>query len=237
MLTWADAGDALLWSCAALLLGELFGVLPVAVVARQLRVYVSLWRSSGTGGKSDEGADTPASLSSFSFWSRVWLSDIDLWRHLNNCRYYQRCEEGRFHFLFRSGLGALMHEKKYTAGLAGCLLRFRRELRPLQSFRVQTRLIGWDARSFFIEHKFFSAEGFVHAHGVSTYKLVKAVCAMGVSPAQILRELYYKDKIRDGSTDKGASLFPDERLTEKGLNGLKVVDNWSSLVLGAKKTN
>jgi acyl-CoA thioesterase FadM len=247
---WADA---FLWSCAALLLAELLGVLPVAVVGRQLRVYASLWRSFGGGGRPDQDSfggggrpdqgiqgtggrsDQYTVLCNFSFWSRVWISDVDLWRHLNNCRYYQRCEEGRFHFLFRSGLGAFMHKRKYVAGLAGCLLRFRRELRPLQAFRVQTRLIGWDDRSFFLEHKFFATDGFVHAHGLSTYKLVKATCARGVTPARILRELAV-----DGSGGVAADaivlVFPDERVVEeKGVAGLKAVDEWSSACLGAKK--
>ena len=234
---WAAWENTFLWSSAALLLAEVLGVLPVAVIGRQLRVLASLWRSFCDGrpgpDQSSDGDPSPEVLGDFSFQTRVWLSDVDLWGHLNNCRYYQRCEEGRMHFFLRSNLGALMRKRKYFGGVAGCMLRFRRELRPLQFFSVRNRLLGWDSRSFFIEHKFCAADGFVHAHGLSTYKLTKATCAKGVTPAQILRELHGAAAVDEKAM---RAFFPDEKaMEEKGLAGLKAVHDWSSACLGVKK--
>ena len=175
----------LVWLFAGLGLLECLGLLPVAVIARQLRQYgalhAALWSGQGTPDADDDdtNANTPKVLRWYSFWSRVWLSDVDFWLHQNNVRYYSRCEEGRFQVLLRSGLSQHMVRNKYISGLAGCVVRFRRELRPLQRYRVRSRISGWDERSIFIEHQFCSEDGFVHAHGMATFKLIRKVCEKG----------------------------------------------------------
>ena len=209
---------SILATLGAFLLAELFGMLPVAVFFRQIRGLLSLWRTFAHGRGSSDTNCRGAVKQEFSFWSRVWLSDVDLFMHMNNCRYYQRCEEGRYHFLMRSGVGALMYKKGHKAGVAGCVVRFRRELKPLQAFQVKTSLAGWDERSFFIEHKFCAPDGFVHAQGLSIYKLTKAMLKKGITPASILREL----------EDNSALTISDLQMDHEGLRGLKAFEDWSS---------
>ena len=115
------AVDHFLVACSLLGLAEFFGIAPVAVMGRQIRAALEILMFGEKGSDSDgkgEGTDVP--LSWYSFWSRVWLSDVDFWGHKNNCRYYQRCEEGRFHMLMRSGLHKYMGKNNIKAGLAGC---------------------------------------------------------------------------------------------------------------------
>jgi hypothetical protein len=145
----------LLWTFFLLGLAETFGVAPVLVLGRQIRVALTilLFSKRGSDNDNDAGSKGKTVTAWYSFHSYVYLSDVDMWGHMNNCKYYERCENGRFEMLMRSGLHDYMASKKYHAGLAGCLLRFRRELRPLQKFHVCTRIVGWDSRSFFFEHR------------------------------------------------------------------------------------
>ena len=206
------------FALAGLFIAECLGVFPVMVLGRQLRQFFALaWTLCGRGAPDDDADNQqgPSVLRWYSFGSRVWLSDMDFWGHQNNVRYYQRCEEGRFQVLLWSGLQGHMHRHKYTAGLAGCVLRFRRELTPLQSYRVRSRVAGWDERSMYIEHRFVGTNGFVHAHGLSTIKLVRAVTERGVTPASVLREF------------EPSSVFPEIQASD-GVGALGVLDEWSS---------
>jgi acyl-CoA thioesterase FadM len=190
---------------------EFFGLLPIAIVSRQVRQYFSITLSSTH--KENDGNNV---LGWYSFNSRVWPSDVDFWLHQNNVRYNSRCEEGRFHVMLRSGLGKYIREKEYVGGLSSNLVRFRRELKPFQQYCVKSRISGWDEKSFFIEHLFCSLnDGFVNAHGMSTFKLVRKVCEKGITPAKILRGIDKKSK------------FTDVCLSD-GIDALKNFDAWSS---------
>ena len=106
---------------------------------------------------------------------------------MNNCVYNRWVEAGRFHFLLRSGLTQYLHAKKIHWGLSGCSLRFRREIAPFQRFQVTTKLAGWDERSLYLETLFLHpSTGFVHAHGLSSFKLSKREVGRGINILKIL---------------------------------------------------
>ena len=210
---------------AGVLAAECLGVFPAMVLGRQLRQFFALaWTFCGRGApdSDDDNQHGPSVLRWYSFRSRVWLSDLDFWGHQNNVQYYKRCEEGRFQVLLRSGLQTYMHRHKYTAGLAGCVVRFRRELTPLQNYRVRSRVAGWDERSMYIEHRFVGKDGFVHAHGLSTLKLVRKVTERGVTPYTILSEF------------EPSSVFSEIQASD-GVGALRMLDEWSSKSFTAAK--
>ncbi|MEM9744187.1 MAG: thioesterase family protein [Pseudomonadota bacterium] len=102
-------------------------------------------------------------LSSF----RVLPHDLDLFGHMNNGRYLQIMDVARAEWMLRSGVFRCMREHQWTAVLGGNMTRFRRSLRLWQRYAVSSRLVCWDERWFYFEHRFVDHRGQALAIGVS----------------------------------------------------------------------
>jgi acyl-CoA thioesterase FadM len=85
---------------------------------------------------------------------RVWPTDLDLNRHVTNGRYFTMADLGRMDFVLRTGAWrvALRHRAAPIVGDAWG--KFRKELKPFQAFEIHTRMLGWDDKWSFIEHRF-----------------------------------------------------------------------------------
>ncbi len=94
---------------------------------------------------------------------RVWPSDLDISVHMTNSRYFALMDLARINFMIRVGLWKLAKERGWYPVLAASKMRFRRELRPFQRFRVTCRMICWDQRSVFMEQRFVGTDGSTHA--------------------------------------------------------------------------
>lgn len=125
---------------------------------------------------------------------RVWLHDMDAFGHMNNGRYLQIMDVARAEWMMRTGVAAAIRQNRWGAVLGGGFIRYRFSLRLFQSYRVQTRLLCWDDRWFFLEHSFFDnhercvAKGISRAalrtngQWVSTDDVVAAVHPNAISP-------------------------------------------------------
>lgn len=85
---------------------------------------------------------------------RVLPGDLDSNLHMNNGRYFSVADLGRFDHGLRSQLWgrALRRGWRPVAGDADG--RFSISLRPFQRYTLHTRLLGWDAKWFFVEHRY-----------------------------------------------------------------------------------
>lgn len=90
---------------------------------------------------------------------RVWPHDLDPSLHMNNGRYLTIMDLGRMDLMVRSGLlkAALRHG--WTPIASAVLIRYRREIRNLQPFRLETRLVWWDETASVIEQTFVLVGG------------------------------------------------------------------------------
>jgi len=84
---------------------------------------------------------------------RVWPSDLDINLHMNNARYLAVMDIGRFDLILRSGLGRLVWRRRLKPVLASTMVRYRRSLAPFEAFSLFTRIVGWDEKWLFIEHR------------------------------------------------------------------------------------
>lgn len=85
---------------------------------------------------------------------RVWPLDLDFNRHVTNGRYFTLADVGRMDYVLRSGAyrAALRHRALPIVGdVCG---KFRRELKLFERFEIHTRMLGWDAKWSFVEHRF-----------------------------------------------------------------------------------
>jgi acyl-CoA thioesterase FadM len=90
---------------------------------------------------------------------RVLPHDIDINLHLNNGRYLQIIDVNRMEFLFRAGVIDIVRKNRWKPILGSTTIQFRRELRLWDEALASTRLVGWDDRWTYLEHRIETADG------------------------------------------------------------------------------
>ena len=75
---------------------------------------------------------------------RVWLSDIDELRHMNNGVYLMLLDHGRTDLMLRSGGWAKMMAAKVYPVVSAQTIAYRRSLEVGQRFQTESRIIGYE---------------------------------------------------------------------------------------------
>lgn len=96
---------------------------------------------------------------------RVLPNDLDLNVHMNNGRYLSLMDLGRMDMTLRTGLGRAMVKGRWKPLVGAVTMRYRRGLEPFEAYELHTRLLGWDAKWFYLEQRFMKG-GDVAAEGV-----------------------------------------------------------------------
>lgn len=99
----------------------------------------------------------PGEVSKLTF--RAWPLDLDPSMHINNGRYLTLMDLGRLDFMLRTSLWKAVLRHKWTPIASNVQIRFRREIRPFQSFRLETRLVTWDDMNVVMEQVFYLQSG------------------------------------------------------------------------------
>lgn len=94
----------------------------------------------------------PAAASRLDF--RVWFHDLDAVGHMNNGRYLTLMDLGRTDLMVRTGLYRAALKHKWTPIANAIAIRYRREMRLFQKFRIETRLLYWDESRVVMEQVF-----------------------------------------------------------------------------------
>jgi acyl-CoA thioesterase FadM len=94
----------------------------------------------------------PLDKSSLSF--TVLPTDLDVNLHMNNGRFLALMDLGRLDLLARSGLVGVALKKKWRPIAAAITIHYRKPLQPFQRFQLETRILGWDEKWFYIEQVF-----------------------------------------------------------------------------------
>lgn len=118
-------------------------------------------RGRGPMGVTDEGRVT----------LRCWPNDLDVNMHMNNGRYLTIMDLGRFDLILRMGLAKAARREGWMPVLSAAKVRFRRELRLFQKFRLETRIVWWSGTHFVMEHR-------VLARGKGGHESVATVALM-----------------------------------------------------------
>lgn len=85
---------------------------------------------------------------------RVWPTDLDLNRHMNNGKYLSVMDVARVDLMLRSKLiGTLKRARTYPL-VASQSIRYRRALHLFGRFEVRTRVLGWDDRFVYLQQSF-----------------------------------------------------------------------------------
>jgi acyl-CoA thioesterase FadM len=90
---------------------------------------------------------------------RVWPRYCDLNLHMNYGAYLEITELARLDWLVRTGLLRDWSARRWQAVVGSLDVQYRKELKPLQAFEVETRAVGFDRRAVVVEHLVRSAAG------------------------------------------------------------------------------
>ena len=85
---------------------------------------------------------------------RVWPNDLDVFMHVNNGVYLSLCDLGRLDLMMRSRTYGPATSAGRVFMVAAETIQLRSALKLFQRFQLETRVLGWDDRGFFIEHRF-----------------------------------------------------------------------------------
>lgn len=87
----------------------------------------------------------------------VGPAKIDMNRHMNNAYWFMMMEQSRWSFMIRCNMFQFMVKNKLSAQIAGVYFRFRKGLKLLQRYRVYCRVVFFDDRWTYLEHRIVDA--------------------------------------------------------------------------------
>jgi acyl-CoA thioesterase FadM len=96
---------------------------------------------------------------------RTMPGDLDLNGHMNNGRYMTLFDLGRIDLCVRNGMHRVILKNGWKPIVGSAMVRYRRSLRLGMHFQLTTRILGWDQRAVFSEHR-IEDEDEVYAIGV-----------------------------------------------------------------------
>ena len=85
---------------------------------------------------------------------RVWPTDMDLNFHLNDGRYVSLTGLGRIDLMLRSGILRRAMKRRWYPVVAATIIRYRREIKSFERFTLHSRVVGWDQKWCYFEHRF-----------------------------------------------------------------------------------
>lgn len=103
---------------------------------------------------------------------RVMPWDCDLNLHLTNSQYPLWLDLARTEFFLAIGSAPLFIRFGWRSVLASQTLTFIREIKPLAQVEVHSKVLHWDKKYFYMEHRFVVA-GRLHAKALARVAVLK----------------------------------------------------------------
>ncbi|KAL7462404.1 hypothetical protein ACHAXS_002780 [Conticribra weissflogii] len=121
------------------------------------------------------------------YTSRAGAFDVDLMMHMNNASYLTHAELARWEWTsFGGTLAANIKSKSYFI-VSASMIRFRKEVKPLAKFQIETRLGSIDERNVWVyqtfhypENELNSNENATTTNGSGRGKVLAQVLTQGV---------------------------------------------------------
>ena len=104
---------------------------------------------------------------------RVLPLDCDLNMHLTNSRYPAFMDLARMFLIADMGLMKKFLKLKWMPIVNASETTYIRDIKPFEKFVIETKIVGWDEKYFYIEHRFVTARCLhciVHVRGVFVRK-------------------------------------------------------------------
>lgn len=137
---------------------------------------------------------------------RVWPTDLDILRHMNNGKYLSIMDVARFDLIQRNGIFAAFKTEDWYPVVVGQTISYRKSLNPWQRFWVESRIIGFDEQAVYLEQRFVRPDA----------KRQPEIYARAIVRARILRRsggtVPIEELLEKVGADPAAFSVPDEIL-------------------------
>jgi acyl-CoA thioesterase FadM len=125
-------------------------------------------------------------MQSTSLFMRVLPNDLDFNGHVNNGRYFTLADIGRMDFVLRTGTAKVALKHKALPIVGDAMAKFRKDLKVFERYEMQTRVLGWDEKWVFMEHRFVRGG---RVAGVVVMRGLFRTSAGVMTPAFLLQEM------------------------------------------------
>lgn len=113
-------------------------------------LFRTLWHMWFVGRRGSKLTFTDVARSRF----RVWPTDLDLLRHMNNGKYLSIMDVARFDLIQRNGVMALFSREGWYPVVVGQTISYRKSLNPWMRFWIESRILGFDDQAVYMEQRF-----------------------------------------------------------------------------------
>lgn len=87
---------------------------------------------------------------------RTWPFDLDFNLHMNNGRFLTIMDLGRMDLMLKMGIFSVIWKESWMPVVGSVHIVFRRSLKPFQHFELQTRVVYWEPKWFYMEQEFYA---------------------------------------------------------------------------------
>ena len=115
---------------------------------------------------------------------RIWPTDLDIFKHMNNGVYLTLMDLGRFDVLKRTGAWKACKKEHIYPIVVAETITFRKSLTLGQKFTIESGVIGWDDVAFFVQQRFV-VNGEIYAEAIVRLRFLKSPRGIP-SPAEVL---------------------------------------------------
>ncbi|WP_460890340.1 acyl-CoA thioesterase [Promicromonospora xylanilytica] len=119
---------------------------------------------------------------------RVLPQDLDFMMVVNNGSYQQIMDVAGYRQMGKNGGLRLATKQSWVGVVAASTIRYRRSLRLWDQFEDTSRVLGWDDRVFYIEHR-ITRHGELYTRGVICLRFLHRRTRERISPHEIVRLL------------------------------------------------
>lgn len=135
---------------------------------------------------------------------RVLPTDLDFLWHVNNGVYFSFMDFGRWDMIFRNGVFDAATKNGWYSVVAGETIKFKKSLELWDKFQIETEIIGYDDKYFFIQQKFMRNKDLM-ATGLVKVRFLKR--KGGTVSTQEVRDLFKEQEIKNNATDLSTEWF------------------------------
>lgn len=132
---------------------------------------------------------------------RTMPHDLDVYLHMNNGRYLTLMDLGRMDWIIRTGLYGHAQRNGWKPLVGAVKAEYKKSLQLFEGVILETRILAWDEKWFYIEQ---------------TFKRGSGICARAV-----VRGLF-RGPSGNVPTEEVLKVFPGEKPMPQPLNGLQV---------------
>ncbi|XP_018336313.1 protein THEM6-like isoform X1 [Agrilus planipennis] len=106
-----------------------------------------------------------------------FTTDLDQFLHgMNNSKYLREVDFARLDFSIRLGSMRAIAENKGAGAVKKATIVYCRFIKLSTIFKIKTKLLYWDNKSFYLQYKFITKGGLINAFVIQEVKMINCTC-------------------------------------------------------------